>query len=455
MVRSGTLKVILGKLHYNNPNILKATISMIRKTKTLAIVELNKINGLDILIDELKSNESINHSGVLECLTWASEYSPKIIKDLQEKASVPLLCNLMEKYYDSNPRIVSLVCSVLSDICSTVAGAASTILEIGILPKILDLVYEKKSDQERLPARCDALILLSHLIANPTCAHSIFERKALMDTIFEQYVKSNDLKVKFVGLKFLAKCAELNVHKNEINDPTKLKLLISLLNTQNTAILSELVKTLKLLSITVSSSNSESATTMVELDILKKLKPLLNLSTSSNKTVSAIVSDAIVVIGNCCFPSQEAKEQVRNLHIIEKIVHLLDSSDQKIHVNSAFAIANIVMDTENQKTVIATNGLEKIISLLESDDILTLVGCTIVLRNYSVVKLNSEKKITEQWLEQVDYLIKFQVVEKLFAVLQAQQNRQIQTVVYECFVNLNNHPVINQKFQQLKEAHKM
>ncbi|KAJ3432057.1 armadillo repeat-containing protein 4 armc4 [Anaeramoeba flamelloides] len=454
-VRFGILEVILDKLHYNNPDSLKIIISMIRKSQTLAIIELDKINGLDILIKELKSKESVNHSGILECLTWASEYSPKIINELIEKSCIPLLCNLLIRYHDSNSRCVSLICSVLSDICSNVESEAATLLQIGIVPKILDLVYEEKNTQERLPVRCDALILLSHLITNPTCAHTIFERKDLMDTIFEQYVNFNDLKVRYVGLKFLAKCAELNVHKNEINDPNKLKILISLLNSKNTAILSELIKTLKLLSITVSSSNSESVTIMVDLEILKKINPLLNLPLTSSPILSTIVSDAIVVVGNCCFPSQEAKNQVRDLHIIEKIIQLLDSTDPKIQVNAAFAIANIVMDTENQKVVIAKNGLAKIVDLLESTDILALVGCTIVLRNYSVIKLDEEKKITQQWLEQVNYLIKLQAVEKLFAVLQTQPNRQIQTVVYECFVNLNNHPEINQKFQQLKESQKL
>ncbi|KAJ3437386.1 armadillo repeat-containing protein 4 armc4 [Anaeramoeba flamelloides] len=454
-VRLGILEVILDKLHYNNPDSLKIIYSMIRKSKMLAIIELDKINGLDILIKELKSEESVNHAGILECLTWASEYSPKIINELIEKSCIPLLCNLLIRYHDSNPRCVSLICSVLSDICSTSTESAVAILRIGILPRILDLIYEKKNSQERLPARCDALILLSHLIANPTCAHTIFESKDLIDTIFKQYVNFNDLKVRYVGVKFLAKCAELNMNKNEISDPNKLKILIDLLNTKNTAILSELIKTLKLLSITVSSSKSESVAIMVELDILNRLIPLLSLPITSSPILLSIVSDAIVVVGNCCFPSQEAKEKVRYLHIIEKIIHLLDSTDPKIYINAVFAIANIVMDTENQKIVVAKKGLAKVVELLDSTDILALVGCTIVLRNYSVIKLNEEKKITQQWFEQVNYLIKLQAVEKMFAVLQTQQNRQIQTVVYECFVNLNNHPEINQKFQQLKESQKL
>ncbi|KAJ6237972.1 armadillo repeat-containing protein 4 armc4 [Anaeramoeba flamelloides] len=450
------------KSHFHESIVLLTNVIKLEKKR--ATIALLSEKYYPILIKELRDNKSNHHSVILESLTWSCEYSGEVVTFLYEENIIELLIELFQKYYDghasqNSSKEMSLICSLLTDICErheearkTFAANKEMIHNLVLLIKSEIADAKEKGSSTNYTLLSDIYLFLSGLLESEECHKIIFEKENPLSFLFNQCIESQkDLNFIYAALKFISTCSQLNLYKEEIIAKKEhTKQIIDLLEIGNLKILSLIVKTLKFLSISVTLKNPVPVEPMIELEIIKKILPLLSI-TPTDQESCATISNSIVIIGNCCLPSEEARKQVRELNVIQKMVGLLDAKDDKIRVNSAFSLANMIMDPLNQPIFIKNEGLEKVFVLFNSEANLALFGVVILIRNLAAFGMEENGKISKQWMENVDKLIEIGFIQKLFSLMGSEKYYSLYNIVFESFMHLNNHPVINHMIQLINQ----
>ncbi|KAJ3432387.1 armadillo repeat-containing protein 4 armc4 [Anaeramoeba flamelloides] len=453
------------KSHFSDCVVLLTNVIKFEKKRATKV--LFNEGYYPILIKNLRNTKNTKqYSIILESLTWSCEYSSDVVTFLYEEGIIELLIELFQKYYDghasqNHSKEMSLICSLFKDICESHKEARQTFAENEeIIPNLLHLI-ESESEIEELKdeepesyytLRSDILLFLSGLLESEECSKIIFQKENPLAFAFDQCLGSQeDLNLIYAALTFISTCTQLSLYKDEIVATKEhTKQIIDLLEIGNLKILSLIVKTLKFLSVSVTLNNPVPVGPMIELEIIKKILPLLKIA-HTDKESCDIVSNSIVVIGNCCLPSEEARKQVRELNVVQKMVGLLDAKDDKIRINSAFSLANMIMDPLNQPIFIKNEGLEKTFNLFNSEANLALFGVVILIRNLAAFGMEENGKISKQWTENVDKLIEIGIIQKLFSLMGSERYSSLYNIIFECFMHLNNHPVINHMIRLINQ----
>ncbi|KAJ3441714.1 armadillo repeat-containing protein 4 armc4 [Anaeramoeba flamelloides] len=452
--RLNGFQIILKSLESHFSEIVVLITNVIKFEKKRATKVLFNEKYFPILIENLRNKKNTKHySMILESLTWSCEYSSDIVSFLYEENIIELLIELFQKYYDNRlsqncSNELSLICSLFKDLCESHKEAHKTFAENEeIIPNLLHLMKSEVKEKEHstnYTLRSDILLFLSGLLESEECSKIIFQNENPLTFAFDQCLGSQeDLNLIYAALTFISTCTQLSLYKEEIiGTKEHTKQIVDLLEIGNLKILSLIVKTLKFLSISVTLNNPVPVEPMIELEIIKKIQPLLSIKPTEQESCDT-VSNSIVVIGNCCLPSEKARKQVRELSVVQKMVDLLDSKDEKIRVNSAFSLANMIMDPLNQPIFIKNEGLEKTFNLFNSEANLAIFGVVILIRNLAAFGMEENGKISKQWTENVDKLIKIGFIQKLFSLMGSEKYSSLYNIIFECFMHLNNHPVIN------------
>ncbi|KAJ3435044.1 armadillo repeat-containing protein 4 armc4 [Anaeramoeba flamelloides] len=464
-LRLDGFKIILKFLesHFHDSVVLLTNVLKFEKKRATNVFLSEKY--YPILIKELRNEKSSHHSVILSCLTWSCEYSGEVVTFLYEENIIELLISLFQKYYDghasqNHSKEMSLICSLLTDICEKHEEARKLFADdqemIHNLVLLIQSESEEKGSSTNYTLLSDIYLFLSGLLESEECNKIIFEKANPLAFLFNQCLESQkDLNFIYAALKFISSCSQLNLYKEEIIAKKEhTKQIVDLLEIGNLKILSLIVKTLKFLSISVTLKNPVPVEPMIELEIIKKILPLLSIKPINQESCTTI-SNSIVVIGNCCLPSEEARKQVRELNVIQKMVSLLDAKDDKIRVNSAFSLANMIMDPLNQPIFIKNQGLEKLFLLFNSEANLALFGVVILIRNLAAFGMEENGKISKQWTENVDKLIEIGFIQKLFSLMGSEKYYSLYNIVFESFMHLNNHPVINHMIRIINQQANM
>ncbi|KAJ6242247.1 armadillo repeat-containing protein 4 armc4 [Anaeramoeba flamelloides] len=453
--RLNGFQIILKSLesHFSEIVVLITNVIKFEKKQATKVLFKNE-KYFPILIENLRNKKNTKHySMILESLTWSCEYSSDIVSFLYEENIIELLIELFQKYYDNRlsqncSNELSLICSLFKDLCESHKEARKTFAENEeIIPNLLHLMKSEVKEKEpstNYTLRSDILLFLSGLLESEECSKIIFQNENPLTFAFDQCLGSQeDLNLIYAALTFISTCTQLSLYKEEIiGTKEHTKQIVDLLEIGNLKILSLIVKTLKFLSISVTLNNPVPVEPMIELEIIKKIQPLLSIKPTEQESCDT-VSNSIVVIGNCCLPSEKARKQVRELNVVQKMVDLLDSKDEKIRVNSAFSLANMIMDPLNQPIFIKNEGLEKTFNLFNSEANLAIFGVVILIRNLAAFGMEENGKISKQWTENVDKLIEIGFIQKLFSLMGSEKYSSLYNIIFECFMHLNNHPVIN------------
>ncbi|KAJ6236854.1 armadillo repeat-containing protein 4 armc4 [Anaeramoeba flamelloides] len=412
---------------------LKLLYKIIKLSKAKAVTQLEKNGGISLLGTLLTISETPEEIQifVLKCLTWACEYYSTIPKLLSKISVLPVIANMLSS---SNQEIVKYSSSLICD-CVKIPEICLDLEEYGIISKLVKIINDE-TDEEIL---CNACLAITKLMFDRQMSDIICVEYKIIPVIREKFLKSESDNVIFCGLKFVEFTANSSYqNKILIRESEIFKVLKDLLIKQKILahqILQQLVSTIN--ELTVQSRKTGNVKHLMDLYMLPLLVNLFQISKDPK-----IISDLIVIFGNCACSYEEYRLQLLESKIIPQLIQLLKSTrDNTVERNIIFTFANLAQSTKVQKELMDHDGIQGIIACLYSPDLQTQYGSIVGLKN--IIFFGPKDKT--QWLEIMNYLVSLNLVNHFMELLNKEETHLREPII-EILKRLSEQPTVYQEF---------
>ncbi|KAJ6228648.1 armadillo repeat-containing protein 4 armc4 [Anaeramoeba flamelloides] len=412
---------------------LKLLYKIIKLSKEQAVDLLEKTRGISMLGTLLTINETPEEikNFVLKCLTWACEYSSTIPNLLSKIEVLPDVVNMLS---NSNQEIVKYSSSLICD-CVEIPEICLDLEEYGIIPKLVKIINDV-TDEEIL---CNSCLAMTKLMFDRQMSDVICVEYEIIPVIREKFLKKKSDNLIFCGLKFIEFAANSSYqNKILIRESEIFNILKDLLIKQKVLgrqMLQQLISTIN--ELTVQSRKTGNVKHFMNLYMLPLLVNLFRISKDPK-----IISDLIVIFGNCACSYEEYRIRLLESSIIPQLIQLLKSTrDTIVERNIIFTFANLAQSTKVQKELMDHDGIQGMVACLYSPDLQTQYGSIVGLKN--IFFFGPKDKI--QWFEIMNYLVSLNVINHFMELLKKEETHLREPII-EILKRISEHPAVYQEF---------